>query len=67
MNKETIVVVEDEVDIREVLIYNLKREGYQVFGEADGIRGLQIIQEKQCLRNGRRHGCAPRCLGITVS
>ena len=46
MNKEIIVVVEDEVDIREVLIYNLEREGYQVFGAADGIRGLQLIQEK---------------------
>ena len=32
MSKEIIVVVEDEVDIREVLIYNLEREGYQVFG-----------------------------------
>ncbi|MCD6430128.1 MAG: response regulator [Deltaproteobacteria bacterium] len=46
MSKETIVVVEDEVDIREVLIYNLEREGYQVFGEADGKRGLEIIREK---------------------
>ena len=46
MSKETIVVVEDEVDIREVLVYNLEREGYQVFGEPDGIRGLQLIQER---------------------
>ncbi len=47
MSKEIIVVVEDEVDIREVLIYNLEREGYQVFGEPDGSRGLQLIQEKK--------------------
>ncbi len=46
MSKETIVVVEDEIDIREVLIYNLEREGYQVFGEPDGKRGLEIIREK---------------------
>ena len=46
MSKEKIVVVEDEVDILEVLIYNLVREGYRVFGEPDGRRGLQIIQEK---------------------
>ena len=46
MSKKTIVVVEDEVDIREVLIYNLEREGYQVFGEADGVRGLELVQEK---------------------
>ncbi len=45
MSKKTIVVVEDEADIREVLIYNLEREGYQVFGEADGIKGLKMIQE----------------------
>ncbi len=47
MSKEIIVVVEDEVDIREVLIYNLEREGYQVFGEPDGSRGLQLIQGKK--------------------
>ncbi len=46
MSKKTIVVVEDEVDIREVLIYNLEREGYQVFGAADGVKGLKMIQEK---------------------
>ena len=45
MSKKTIVVVEDEADIREVLIYNLEREGYQVFGEADGIKGLKMIQK----------------------
>ncbi|MEA1915125.1 MAG: response regulator [Pseudomonadota bacterium] len=46
MSKKTIVVVEDEVDIREVLIYNMEREGYQVFGAADGVKGLKMIQEK---------------------
>jgi two-component system phosphate regulon response regulator PhoB len=46
MSKQTIVVVEDEVDIREVLIYNLEREGYQVFGAAEGVKGLRMIQEK---------------------
>ena len=46
MSKKTIVVIEDEVDIREVLIYNLEREGFLVFGEADGLRSLQLIQEK---------------------
>ena len=45
MSKKTIVVVEDEIDICEVLIYNLEREGYQVFGEADGIKGLKMIQK----------------------
>ena len=45
MSKKIIVVIEDEIDIREVLIYNLEREGYQVFGEADGLKGLKMIQE----------------------
>ena len=40
MAKETILVVEDEEDIRELLKYNLEKEGYQVFGAATGEEGL---------------------------
>ena len=46
MKKELIVVVEDEADIREVLVYNLKREGYRVVSAPDGEQGLKMIQEK---------------------
>jgi len=46
MSKTTIVIVEDETDIREVLIYNLEREGFSVWGAADGSYGLKLIQDK---------------------
>ena len=36
MAKETILVVEDEEDIRELLRYNLAKEGYQVACAASG-------------------------------
>jgi len=43
---EKIVIVEDETDIREVLIYNFEREGFTVWGAADGRYGLKLIQDK---------------------
>jgi two-component system phosphate regulon response regulator PhoB len=39
-----IVVIEDEPDIREVLQYNLEREGYKVFACRDGEQGLSLIR-----------------------
>jgi len=39
-NKPTILVVEDEEDLRNIIIYNLKREGYQVTGVETGEQGL---------------------------
>ena len=47
MAQETIGIVEDEADISEVLIYNLEREGFKVWGAADGRCGLKLIQDKQ--------------------
>jgi phosphate regulon transcriptional regulator PhoB len=46
MQNKQIVVVEDEPDILEVLCYNLKREGYQVFESLDGREGLALIEQK---------------------
>jgi two-component system phosphate regulon response regulator PhoB len=46
MQKKQIVVVEDEPDILEVLCYNLKREGYQVYESLDGLEGLNLIEQK---------------------
>ena len=40
MTDETILVVEDEPDIVEVLRYNLEREGYEVLVETDGSAGM---------------------------
>jgi len=41
--KQTIVAIEDEPDLLEVLEYNLGREGYQVEAATDGDEGLELI------------------------
>jgi DNA-binding response OmpR family regulator len=41
MNKQTVLVIEDEQDIRELLDYNLSREGFRVVGVETGEQGLQ--------------------------
>lgn len=46
MPKETILVVEDEPDIREVIQYNLNREGFGVLSSADGEDGLRLARER---------------------
>jgi two-component system phosphate regulon response regulator PhoB len=47
MAKEIILVVEDEEDIRELLKYNLEKEGYQVFGAATGEKALQAVRHRR--------------------
>ena len=42
--KEIILVVEDEDDIRELLRYNLAKEGYQVTGLASGEEALKAVK-----------------------
>jgi len=44
MAREKIVVIEDEPDIREVIEYNLLRDGYQVATAADGETGLELAR-----------------------
>ncbi|MGI6227737.1 MAG: response regulator transcription factor [Peptococcales bacterium] len=41
-----ILVVEDDPNIRELLQYNLKKEGYEVKTAEDGQIGLEIIETK---------------------
>ncbi|MDA1193763.1 MAG: response regulator transcription factor [Planctomycetota bacterium] len=47
MTKARILVVEDEPDLREVLKYNLTREGYRVLTAADGATGLRLAREEK--------------------
>ena len=63
----TILIVEDEQDIRELLAYNLEKEGYATVQAADGKEGLELA----CSRKpdlilldgtGRRRGPYPRLL-----
>lgn len=44
MPKETILVVEDEADILELIRYNLSKEGYNVVGAASGEEALKKAQ-----------------------
>jgi DNA-binding response OmpR family regulator len=41
-----VVIVEDEADINEALTYSLKHEGFRVWSEVDGRRGMDLIREK---------------------
>lgn len=44
---QTVLVVEDEPDIRELLCLNLKRNGYDCLTASDGIVGLKIAREER--------------------
>ena len=41
-SKPTILIVEDEEDLREIIIYNLEREGYKAVGVESGEEGLEL-------------------------
>jgi two-component system alkaline phosphatase synthesis response regulator PhoP len=40
-----VLIVDDEEDIRELLSYNLKKEGYEVFSAENGEIGLNLMKE----------------------
>jgi len=44
MAHETILVIEDEEDIAELIRYNLEREGYRIFHAESGELGLQSLR-----------------------
>ena len=46
MNRNKIVVIEDEPDIIEIISYNLKREGYNVISVDRGDEGLNVIRNQ---------------------
>ncbi|GAB5418223.1 MAG: response regulator transcription factor [Crocinitomicaceae bacterium] len=39
---DTILIIDDEEDIRDILSYNLQKEGYQVFQAATGREGIKV-------------------------
>ena len=47
MSKKKIVIVEDEPDIQEVISYNLRREGFEVFTASNGAIGLSLINKEK--------------------
>ena len=44
---QKILIVEDESDIRELLTYNLQREGFEVVGAANGEDALEALKSEQ--------------------
>ena len=46
MKKPKIVVIEDEVDILEVINYNLSKEGFDVCSALDGEEGFALIKKE---------------------
>ena len=44
---KTILVVDDEPPIIDVLYYNLKREGYRIIEAGDGITALNMVEEEK--------------------
>lgn len=47
MEKEYILVVEDDIDIKDILVFNLKREGYEVDDAENGLRCLEMVRAKK--------------------
>ena len=52
MPMDTVLVVDDEKEIREVVCFALQEEGFNVVEAGDGIEGLARIY---LLSGGRRH------------
>lgn len=49
MEKEakTILIVDDEPSIRDIIIYNLKKEGYKIIEAGDGITAVEMALEQR--------------------
>ena len=47
MVKQSVLIVEDEADIRELVSYNLLKEGYQVAAVPSGEEALAMIQSRR--------------------
>ena len=47
MAEKKILIVDDEDHIRELLKFNLEKNGYAVYMENDGLNGLKLAREKQ--------------------
>ena len=45
-NEHHILCIEDEVDIQEIIAYNLQKAGYSVSVAEDGLKGLELAKAK---------------------
>jgi CheY-like chemotaxis protein len=46
-NQKTILVVDDDATLRDAIVYDFKRRGYQVFSAANGTEAFQIVKTKK--------------------
>lgn len=46
-DQKTILVVDDEQDLLDLIEYNLKKEGFDVLQAADGIEGIEIARTRR--------------------
>ena len=63
MARNSIIVVEDEEDILDLVKYNLERVGYRVTAASSGEEGLKAIRTEIPLR---QHGPGPADLRSTT-
>jgi two-component system, OmpR family, phosphate regulon response regulator PhoB len=42
----TILVADDEEDVRELVVYRLSRSGYNVIGASDGLEAFELASER---------------------
>jgi len=47
MPKETVLVIEDDLDIVEIIQYNFEREGYRVITASNGEKGIDLAQSRK--------------------
>ena len=46
-DKKTILVVDDEQDIRELLVFNLQKEGYATLEAMDGVTAVDMALKER--------------------
>ncbi|MCJ8288122.1 MAG: response regulator transcription factor [Crocinitomicaceae bacterium] len=44
---ESVLIIDDEADIRDILAYNLKKEGFTVYTASNGKDGIEIARTSQ--------------------
>lgn len=44
---QKILIIEDETNIRELVLYNLKQNGYEALAAEDGLQGLSMVQDEK--------------------
>ena len=44
---ESVLIIDDEKDIREILEYNLEKEGFTVYKASDGKHGIELARSKK--------------------